>query len=811
MRFQLSVLTLLLATTVTAQTSSGLYDVNNLRTFYFTFTMIDWYSQLQKARSADTNVRCTLTVDNVTYKDVGARFRGSSSYSAAGRKKSINVTMDAFVTGQSLMGYDSLNLSNGFNDPSFCREVVSYGILRKFMTAPQANYVRVYINNAYFGLYLNVQQPDGKFIKQWYKGNDGNRYRCDPPTGAGSGNSALQWLGTTLQNYKNAYELKNDPATAVKPWEDVRHLCDVLNNTANGSLKTELSKILDVDNAMWYLALNNVMVNLDSYVARGNDYYLYHDTQHDQITLLPWDMNESFGGFDNRMSIAQRLALNPYYNASNSSRPLIGKLVNVVPEWRAQYFHHVKQVVDTQFNWRVVGPLVAKYHALIDSSVRNDPNKLYTYQMFKDNVTKQMFVNSSFYRTEIPGLKQICDGREASLKAHADYKAIRASISNVVVPRDPKPDTTATITARIVNAATMGAVTLHYRDVGTWLSTTMFDDGNHGDGAANDGTFGGIIPAAVQQAGHRIHYYIGARTATTSGGAMNFHPATAAFRPPSYVVGFKTGQSPIHINELTAINANGVQDEKKETEDWLELYNTSTNPVDVGGMFLTDDAKNLTKWKIPVGFSIPGNGALLIWCDDEPADGPLHATFKLSGSGETVRLVDTDGKTLLSTIEFGAQTVDISNGWLLDGKPTLLVAYKKSTPAAPNSRPCSSRGYWPVAHAAHRIDLTFTGTPKIANTGTAVRVASGPKSGLVSLFIGTAPGILNVGSGVHLLLGGPMTGPFGLPTDAQGTANLPVTIPNDASLKGVSVFFQVAGTDSQGFTASNGVEVRICN
>ena len=44
--------------------------------------------------------------------------------------------------------------------------------------------MRVFVNNAYFGLYINVQQPDGKFIKEWYQGSAGNRYRCDPPSSA---------------------------------------------------------------------------------------------------------------------------------------------------------------------------------------------------------------------------------------------------------------------------------------------------------------------------------------------------------------------------------------------------------------------------------------------------------------------------------------------------------------------------------------------------------------------------------------------------------------------------------------------------
>jgi hypothetical protein len=59
-------------------------------------------------------------------------------------------------------------------------------------------------------------------------------------------------------------------------------------------------------------------------------------------------------------------------------------------------------------------------------------------------------------------------------------------------------------------------------------------------------------------------------------------------------------------------------------------------------------------------------------------------------------------------------------------------------------------------------------------------------------------------------LGVGLTGPFGLPTNASGAATIPVSIPNDSALKGLSVFLQAAGTDTTGFTLSNGVEIRIC-
>ena len=84
-----------------SQSTTALYDEGTLRTFYFTFASTTWYTDLQSAHANQTNVKGDLRVDGTLYSNVGVRFRGSSSYYRVGRKKSINVTMDAFVSGRS--------------------------------------------------------------------------------------------------------------------------------------------------------------------------------------------------------------------------------------------------------------------------------------------------------------------------------------------------------------------------------------------------------------------------------------------------------------------------------------------------------------------------------------------------------------------------------------------------------------------------------------------------------------------------------------------------------------------------------------
>ena len=56
--------------------------------------------------------------------------------------------------------------------------------------------------------------------------------------------------------------------------------------------------------------------------------------------------------------------------------------------------------------------------------------------------------------------------------------------------------------------------------------------------------------------------------------------------------------------------------------------------------------------------TISPGGFLLIWCDDDESQGPLHTNFKLSIDGEEIKLLKSDGVTVIDSISFGPQTID---------------------------------------------------------------------------------------------------------------------------------------------------------
>ena len=59
------------------------------------------------------------------------------------------------------------------------------------------------------------------------------------------------------------------------------------------------------------------------------------------------------------------------------------------------------------------------------------------------------------------------------------------------------------------------------------------------------------------------------------------------------------GTEELVISEFLAINNAGYQDEDGDFSDWIEIHNTSGETVDVADLFLTDDAGELSKWRLP--------------------------------------------------------------------------------------------------------------------------------------------------------------------------------------------------------------------
>ena len=144
---------------------------------------------------------------------------------------------------------------------------------------------------------------------------------------------------------------------------------------------------------------------------------------------------------------------------------------------------------------------------------------------------------------------------------------------------------------------------------------------------------------------------------------------------------------PVYINEIMASNSTAVMDPQGQYEDWIEIRNGSDSPFDIGGLYLTDDIEAPTKWQVPSNkatlTTIPAGRFLVIWADGDTADPGLHASFRLSAASGALYLFESDGRTMVDSIDFGGQMPNVSYGRYPDGTGDwqFLTTF---TPGGPN-------------------------------------------------------------------------------------------------------------------------------
>jgi hypothetical protein len=142
------------------------------------------------------------------------------------------------------------------------------------------------------------------------------------------------------------------------------------------------------------------------------------------------------------------------------------------------------------------------------------------------------------------------------------------------------------------------------------------------------------------------------------------------------------------INEFVADNdsISGINDPDGGYPDWIELYNNTDTPLDLSETYLSDKNDNFQKWQFPEGTSIPADGYLIIWADEDQEQQGLHANFKLSKNGEGIYLSNADG-TSIDSISFGEQTTNVSLSRVPNGTGDFAAqhtthGYSNDTPVA---------------------------------------------------------------------------------------------------------------------------------
>jgi len=152
---------------------------------------------------------------------------------------------------------------------------------------------------------------------------------------------------------------------------------------------------------------------------------------------------------------------------------------------------------------------------------------------------------------------------------------------------------------------------------------------------------------------------------------------TAVFEKMSTTDNEAWDAHPVKINEVSADNDIFVSDLFKKS-DWIELYNTTDEEIDVEGMFLSDHLDQPEKWQITAGNTdantiIPAHGHLVIWADKAEGISQLHADFKLNNEDNCLILLTAADKSWADTLTYCRHEGFQSVGLYPDGGTQLYV------------------------------------------------------------------------------------------------------------------------------------------
>jgi spore coat protein CotH len=310
---------------------------------------------------------------NVTLDKVGMRIRGSmprGTNQLQGFKLDFQVLAGApGPNGKRRFGdLNRLNELSVEANPSHLLQCLSYKMLRDFgLPAPRCNHLKVYVNDAYYGLMENVEQTDNKgFLRRHFGGSTGSFYAASPSAdtcGWKDSQAKLEYSGDTFTGaYTKAYQLLKG-TTAADAEKNLIPMMKCGSETAtadDNAFKTCIADWIDVDEWLKQIAAESLLPTLESFIGYQRNYFLYFKPDPaaphgGRFVVWSWDLDHTF-----QRQKCSPSSCNPTTAVSNlyiGTRPkLVTRLTTV---FKAQYCTAMKNFMSNIYKVSAVDDMAA--------------------------------------------------------------------------------------------------------------------------------------------------------------------------------------------------------------------------------------------------------------------------------------------------------------------------------------------------------------------------------------------------------------------------------------------------------------------
>jgi CotH kinase protein/Lamin Tail Domain/Secretion system C-terminal sorting domain len=664
------------------------------------------------------------TVDNV-----GFRLRGNTSrYSA---KKSFKISFNVFVEDREFYGLDKFNLNGEHNDPSIIRSKLAWDLCNVFgLPSSRAAHAKLYVNDEYRGLYIHVEEYDKTFLDSRFVSNDGNFFKCLWP-------ADMAYLGSDPDLYKlmqgdrRVYALRTNEEE--DDYSDLAHVIDVLNNSSQQEFVDSLESCVNTFDLLKATALEVLIGHWDDYWVNKNNYYLYSNPTSGKFEFVPYDLDNTYG----ILWILNDIDTRDIYQWGSDfeDRPLVDSLLEI-PQYRNLYSYFISKLLDDAFSLDILEDRIYDLRDMIAEAAEEDVYRTLDYGWDFDD-----FMDS--YTTPLgehvtTGLLPYIETRNLFANDQLDLQNINPVFRNTPVVSYDGIQNELHFSLCVFDESELASVSVYLEEDPGFTEFDLVHSSTDTIGLVPHYYFEGMI--TLDPEFEQVSFYIQASDIEQ---ASSTYPRHA----PDELVTLQLNT--LKINEFLASNSNINQDEFGEYDDWAELYNDSDSSIDLIGWFLTDDSANLEKWAFP-DTTIEAGEHLLVWCDDDEEQGPLHTSFNLRRAGEYIGLSRINGElvTIVDSLTFDEQTTDVSFGRIPDGADTW--EFLIPSPSATNGHADVDEQYLPSSY------LLLETWPNPFNNSLRIRY-SVPVTQLVRIEIhdvlGRKVGILEDGSvlaGTHI-------------------------------------------------------------
>lgn len=424
-----------------------LFDAGRVHTI--DLRMDDWEGFLETCTDEEYHL-CSLVIDGEAVESAAIRAKGNTSLTSVAAygndRYSFKVEFDHYDGAGTYYGLDKLSLNNLIQDNTCMKDFLVYQLMASFgAAAPLCSYVWLTVNGEPWGLYLAVEGVEDAFLERNYGSAGGNLYKPDsmsfgggrgngggfdmealaenfdfsvqperpaeggqpqgrqngggfPGGGMGSSDVKLQYVDDDPDSYPNIFD---NAKTDITEADKARLIASLKILSGEG----DIEDAVDVEQVIRYFVVHGFVCNGDSYTGgMVHNYYLYEEDG--VLSMLPWDYNLAFGGFQtsDASGAVNEPIDTPVSGGSPEDRPMVGWIFRS-EEHTALYHQYYSEFLSSLLESGWCAALIDETAAMIAPYIAQDPTKFCTDEEFKAGVA---------------ALKEFCELRTQSVRGQLD-------------------------------------------------------------------------------------------------------------------------------------------------------------------------------------------------------------------------------------------------------------------------------------------------------------------------------------------------------------------------------------------------------